>query len=109
MHRHEPHPHTTLAEGLISIAVGVISSFPRGAGVTCSKARSENTAEEGRLELMKKFGIIPFILVTHDYHMFFYTYFFCSHKRKRQRKVALPQAIRKSGIKVKISIRKFLM
>ena len=47
-------PFLPSAEGLISIDVGVIPSFPRGAGVVCPEARSENTAEGGRLELKKK-------------------------------------------------------
>ena len=48
LHRYEPHPHTTLEEGSISIDVGVIPLFPCGAGVVCAEARSENTAEGER-------------------------------------------------------------
>ena len=45
LHRHEHTPHTTLVEGYISIAVGVIPLFPCGAGIVCTEARSETTAE----------------------------------------------------------------
>ncbi len=39
-HRHEHNPHITLAEGCISIDVGVIPLFRRGAGVACSEAEN---------------------------------------------------------------------
>ena len=42
---HEYLPHTTLIEGYISIAVGVIPLFRRGAGVICPEAQSNATAE----------------------------------------------------------------